>query len=137
MRELRKEKNLTQEEMAETINLSTNGYAKIERGESIPSSENLQKIAHVLGVDMDSLIRKNHIMIVQDEGTGIHHSEVTNFYNSNTERNETELLKVKMDSLELTIREKDKEIEYLKEIIAQKNKETEHLQEIIQLLKQK
>lgn len=141
MRDLRKEKNLTQQEMADSVDLSINGYAKIERGECVPSAENLQKIAHVLGVDMDLLIRKNHIsngiMIIQDEGTGIHHSEVTNFYHSNNEDSIITILNAKIENLESIIQLKNKEIEYLKEFLAQKDKDIARLEEINQLLKSK
>lgn len=129
MRKLRKEKNLTQEEMADIINLSVNGYAKIERGECVPSSRNLRKIAHVLGVSMDVLVNKNH---AKEE---INHPKTTSFCTATVINKEIELLQVKVDNLELAIQAKNREIEYLKEIITQKSKEVDNLQEIIQLLK--
>lgn len=49
IKKLREEHNWTQEEFAERIGMSKNGYAKIERGESSPNIERLEKIAHALG----------------------------------------------------------------------------------------
>ncbi len=47
IRQLRELNNWSQEEMAEQINMSKNGYAKIERGESKANIEKLEQIANV------------------------------------------------------------------------------------------
>lgn len=56
IRLLREQNEWTQEEMAERMEMSKNGYAKIERGESKLSLERLEKLASVLGVDIIELI---------------------------------------------------------------------------------
>ena len=57
IKKLREEHNWTQEEFAERIGMSKNVYAKIERGESSPNIERLEKIAHALGVEVVDLFK--------------------------------------------------------------------------------
>ena len=52
---LRLEKNLTQEQMSEKLNLSTSAYCKIEYGETDLTLPRLDKIAKVLGISALSL----------------------------------------------------------------------------------
>lgn len=55
---LRLERNLTQEQMGEKLNLSTSAYCKIEYGETDLTLTRLYKIAHSLGISfMDLLAR--------------------------------------------------------------------------------
>ena len=51
----REAKNLTQEELAEKVNLSTGMIGQIERGETMPSVESLDAIIKELGIDPRSL----------------------------------------------------------------------------------
>ena len=123
MKELRKENNLTQSQMAELTDLSISGYAKIERGECSPNTESLQKIAQALGVSMEALMERDSIVIINDEATGINHSPITNFYHKTmqfgeaSQSSEVALLQVRLDHLQEIIAQKDIEINNLKEII--------------------
>ena len=56
---LRLEKNLTQEQMSEKLNLSTSAYCKIEYGETDLTLTRLDKIAKVL--DISALALFSHI----------------------------------------------------------------------------
>ncbi len=47
---IRKKKNLSQEQLAEKIDIAVTNMGKIERGESFVTSSTLQKLADVLGV---------------------------------------------------------------------------------------
>lgn len=51
---LRVEKNLTQEEMAEQLHLSTSAYCKIEYGETDLTLTRLNKIAAIFGVSQQN-----------------------------------------------------------------------------------
>ena len=53
IQKLRKDKNLTQEELAEKIDLSTNYLSKVERGLSVSNVEALLKMADVLNFTLD------------------------------------------------------------------------------------
>lgn len=62
--QLRKEKGLSQTELADIIKASREAISKYERGEAIPSVEVAAKIADVFEVTIDFLIGKNHNMAV-------------------------------------------------------------------------
>lgn len=53
IQKLRKDKNLTQEELAEKIDLSTNYLSKVERGLSVLNVEAFLKMAGVLNFTLD------------------------------------------------------------------------------------
>ena len=48
LRELRKRKGLTQEHLAELLNIGVRSVGKIETGNSFPSTETMEKIINVL-----------------------------------------------------------------------------------------
>lgn len=52
IRTLREMKSWSQEQMAERIEMSKNGYAKVERGETRLTVEALDKIAQAFDMDM-------------------------------------------------------------------------------------
>jgi transcriptional regulator with XRE-family HTH domain len=56
IREVREKRNFTQEYMADELNITPNGYGKIERGESSVNFDKLQKIAEILKVKLNDLI---------------------------------------------------------------------------------
>ena len=56
IRERRKEKKYTLEQLAEKLDVSTTFIGQIERAKGIPSLETLVKIANVLEVSTDSLL---------------------------------------------------------------------------------
>lgn len=56
--QLRKDKHLTQEQMAEKLAMSKNGYGKLGRGESKITVEHLQNIANVFNIDIVDLLKE-------------------------------------------------------------------------------
>lgn len=56
IRQQRKEKKYTLEQLAEKLNVSTTFIGQIERAKGIPSLETLVKIANVLETSTDSLL---------------------------------------------------------------------------------
>ena len=52
---LRKNKNITQDELAEVLNISPQSVSKWETGNSIPDVELLPIIARYFGITMDEL----------------------------------------------------------------------------------
>ena len=58
LKQCRKEKNLTQEQMGEKLSLSTSAYCKIEYGETDLTLTRLNKIAEVLNMSALDLFRK-------------------------------------------------------------------------------
>ncbi len=57
----RKDKNLTQGELAEKLNLSINAISKWERGISLPDYSNIQILCDILGITLNELFAGEHI----------------------------------------------------------------------------
>lgn len=57
LKELRKEKNLTQEQFAESSGLHKNYIGMVERGERNPSLKNIEIMANALGISISELMR--------------------------------------------------------------------------------
>lgn len=57
LREIRRERRLSQEELAARAGINRNYVGKIERGENSPTVEMLEKLAVVLGVEPELLFR--------------------------------------------------------------------------------
>jgi len=62
IKELRKSKNITQEELVEVIGSDTNNLSRIENGKKFMSAEKLSKIAEALKVDIKELFDFGHIL---------------------------------------------------------------------------
>ena len=58
LKEARLALRMTQAEVAEKVGADTNYYAKIERGEVVPSLTLLIAVADVLGIDYPTLLPK-------------------------------------------------------------------------------
>ncbi|OOF85864.1 transcriptional regulator [Rodentibacter ratti] len=119
IRMVREINHWSQEEMAEKMNMSTNGYAKIERGETKLSLHKLEQIANIFNIDVLELMNmdgKGVLFLMNENASN------TNYYGNN------ESLTAEIEKLKLIITHKD-------EILAQKNEEISALKEIIRLLK--
>lgn len=126
IRTIREIRNWSQEDMAEKMNMSKNGYAKIERGETKLNLHKLEQIANIFNIDVLELIKnddKNVLFFMNDHNT--------NYYGSN------ENLTSEIDRLKLTISHKDELLKQRDLVIEQKDSEISALKEIISLLKSK
>ncbi|OOF78613.1 transcriptional regulator [Rodentibacter caecimuris] len=119
IRMVREINHWSQEEMAEKMNMSTNGYAKIERGETKLSLHKLEQIANIFNIDVLELMNMDGkgVLFLMNEN-----ANNTNYYGNN------ENLTAEIEKLKLIITHKD-------EILVQKNEEISALKEIIRLLK--
>ena len=126
IRTIRETRNWSQEDMAEKMNMSENGYAKIERGKTKLNLHKLEQIANIFNIDVLELIKnddKNVLFFMNDHNT--------NYYGSN------ENLTSEIDLLKLTISHKDELLKQRDLVIEQKDSEILALKEIISLLKSK
>ena len=126
IRTIRETRKWSQEDMAEKMNMSKNGYAKIERGETKLNLHKLEQIANIFNIDVLELIKnddKNVLFFMNDHNT--------NYYGSN------ENLTSEIDLLKLTISHKDELLKQRDLVIEQKDSEISALKEIISLLKSK
>ena len=68
LKELRKNKNLTQEELANSIFVSRSVIAKYESGNAVPTKENAEKLALFFGVKLSYLIdEEEHVKLTLGE----------------------------------------------------------------------
>ena len=106
IRELREQRQWTQEQMAEKLGLTRNGYAKRETGKSMPSLERLDEIAGLFGVKLFELLKLDGQNVVYQIGENYHGNN--NYYNNN-EKLQTEIdkLKLEMEKLNLIIAHRD------------------------------
>lgn len=115
---MRQINQFTQEEMAEKLDMSTNGYSKIERGQSKLSLDRLEKIAQIFNIDIVELMATNDkslFWIIGDNNN-------SNYLGSN------EALATENEKLKLIIQHKN-------EMLNKQHDEVEALKEIIRLLK--
>lgn len=61
VRELRTAKKLTQETVAELIDIKPENYSRIENGLSFPKPENIVKLSKVLDVEIAELFQFSHL----------------------------------------------------------------------------
>lgn len=59
LRELRTEKNMTQKELSEQLDLSKNTVCEYEKGRAEPSLETLLKLSAIFGVSVDYLLGRS------------------------------------------------------------------------------
>jgi len=116
-------KDWSQEEMAEKLGYSPNGYAKIERGETDIKVDKLGKIAEALGVELQQLLNLNdkNIFNIIDNFSPQEGSSCNIYLTESQCVHE-------LEKARLLLQERDKEVSYLK-------REVEHLNELVALLK--
>lgn len=130
---VREQQNLTQENMAEQLNMTTSGYAKIERGETQLKFEKLEKIAQIFNMDIVEFLELNKsgdVVIQLPNNTG-ENATANYFLNANEKlSSEIEKLNLKLEHQAQLLANKD-------EIINEKDKQIQVLNEIVILLKSK
>lgn len=117
IRTIREKQDISQETMAEQLNMSLSGCGKIERGVTKLNMEKLQKIAQILQVDIIELINtknKGVIIVTNDNFTGNSVIQSTYYEDKNIE---LEKLKLSVTHYQELLAQKDNEILALKEII--------------------
>ncbi|OOH90641.1 transcriptional regulator [Pasteurellaceae bacterium 15-036681] len=119
MREMNK---WSQEDMADKLNMSPSGYAKIERGETKLYLDKLQQIAQIFNINVSDLLNsneKNFCFIIGENSIGENSHLNSTYYNTDKELlAENEKLKLSLEYKDQIIEQKDNEINSLKEIIS-------------------
>ncbi len=75
--EKRKEKQLTQEQLAELLGMTPSGYAKIERGLSNFSISRLMEIAKKLEIELDEILQAKETSIFINSDFGNNKGQIT------------------------------------------------------------
>jgi helix-turn-helix domain-containing protein len=121
IRKMREEKHWSQEEMAGKLNMSINGYAKIERGETRLNLPRLEQISEIFETDILDLIQTGGRGLSYQVGDN-NNSDIAVYASSSHE------LTAEIERLKLIISHKD-------ELLAQQARELATLQEMVALLK--
>lgn len=118
---LRESKHLSQEEMASKIGMSTNGYAKIERGETRLNIPKLEKIVEVLDMDIIELmsVGERNVVFFQESDSNI------NIINSSQE------LAFEISQLKTVLSYKDELLAHKNEIIEIQKREIDRLTKLV------
>ena len=128
IRKFREAKDWSQEQMAEKLNMSLNGYAKIERGESKIYLDKLEQIAQVFDIDV--------IELMQSDGKNICfqiESPLGSVYQGG---GETQLL-IEVERLKLALSHAREKEELLNKLLKQKDDEMKSLKELVNFIKSK
>ncbi len=126
---IRQLKGWSQEEMAEKLAMSINGYGSIERGETNVNLSRLEQIAQLFGMDLSELVALNEKSVFYMSGansTGQVNQEHC-VINSSAPEDQLFYLQKELEKSLLINELKDKEI-------LLKDQENAHLQKIITLL---
>lgn len=129
LRTLRQLNDFSQEDMAAKLGMSTNGYAKIERGLRRLDIPKLEEIAAVFGMELLDFLNfdaDKTISLIHDSKQSIIYHQINKDSQQHTYFGSNEL-EHEIEKLNLMLAHKD-------EIIAQKQREIELLQTLVQNL---
>lgn len=136
IRALREIKQWSQEEMAEKLHMSLNGYAKIERGETKLTLDKLEQIANLFNMDALEFMHNANKGVYFMMNDTVDNNTV--YYGiQETQTIELEKLKLEIQVKENMIAHKEELIKVKDQLLEQKQNEINSLKEIISLLKQK
>ena len=121
IRTIREQNAWSQEDMATKMNMSVNGYAKIERGETKLRLDKLEQIAQIFNLDIVELLSSDqqNIFLISE------HSNLSSNYYGKSSSNDFVI-----EKLNLIISHKD-------ELLQKQSDEIASLKKIIALLEQK
>ena len=124
LKNLREMNGWSQEVMAERLNMSKNGYARIERGESKLDMERLEKIAEIFSLEVVDLISQEYeraIFVIGGDSSNSSNNtgnNTTYYGNDHSLASENEKLKLIIQHKEELLAQKDNEIAALKKLVA-------------------
>ena len=107
----------SQEEMAERMNMSVAGYAKIERGETNISLHKLKQIASVLQIDLLDLVSTHDSGVILVGGENNQNHFRNNYYGNQAAELEVEKLKLELKHKDELLKQRENELETLKDIV--------------------
>ncbi len=112
LRKIREIKGIKQEAVAKQLGITTNGYGKIERGESAINIDRLEQIATILGITaMDIMQFDESIIFNINTMTNSAPNGIVNNYSITTE--ERDLLLAQIKSLNEVVERQNKLIDLL------------------------
>lgn len=125
IRQLRESRQWTQEDMANKLSMSTQGYAKIERGDTRSNLDRLEQISEVFGIDVVELLAYG-----EDAQINFNNSANNSTFTNSCFSFASGDLELEIQRLQFMLSHKDELIENLK-------RENKLLSEMNELLKNK
>lgn len=113
IRSLRQQKNWTQEDMAEKLKISSNGYGNLERGTTGMTFHRLEQLAEIFGISLAELLNIDGKFILNQIGENCNH----NVFNLDGKPFTESEYKYQLEKQQLIIESLQQEVSYLKEII--------------------
>ena len=123
IRSMREANDWSQEEMAEKLSMSVNGYSKIERGETKSYNPKLEQIAELFGL---------HVLELISTDKNIYFGNDTWCHNTISSSSE---MAFEIQKLQMTLQYKDEIINHKNQMLEQLKRENARLEEIIALMK--
>ncbi|AUX60808.1 helix-turn-helix domain-containing protein [Simonsiella muelleri] len=121
IRKIREEKKWSQEELANKLGLSTNGYAKIERGETRLTLSRLFQLAEIFKLDIFELIQGDIQYMGERVASHINHECDLVVYSATEHQNliqEIEKLKLIIQYQETLLAQQTRELNLAQKILA-------------------
>ncbi|MEN8217827.1 MAG: helix-turn-helix transcriptional regulator [Pseudomonadota bacterium] len=106
--------------MAEKLQMTPNGYAKIEQGKADPGLSRLKQISETFGVELAQLVGlndKNVSNFIDNYYNAFIYQDSAHHQQSHHNATDQTTCKHELEKAHLMIEQKDKEIAYLKEMI--------------------
>lgn len=128
IRMLRKLNNWSQEQMAEKMQMTKSGYAKIERGQSKITTEKLEQIANIFGIEITELLKmglNGTFNLIKENGSQ------SNYYGS------SESLAAEIEKLKLIIQHQQEMLVQKDLLLKQKESENAVLKILVETLQHK
>lgn len=130
IRFLRQQKGLTQEQIAELLDVTPQAYSKIEQGKTRLNIERIQQIANIFNIDITDLINNDNngivILLNGDFNSDNGSNNRAIVYNGETELvHENEKLLLQLQFKDEIIKRLENEIATLKSILTSINQTTD------------
>jgi len=118
IRAIRTQQKISQEQMAERLDLTPQAYSKIESGKTKLSLDRIQQIAQILNIDVTELIHNNDngvFLLINENCTNENLNNGAIIYHGNQQSINEQELKHDNEKMQIIITHKDEIIEQLKQ----------------------
>ncbi|MCG7411085.1 helix-turn-helix domain-containing protein [Moraxella nonliquefaciens] len=118
IRAISTQQKISQEQMAERLDLTPQAYSKIESGKTKLSLDRIQQIAQILNIDVTELIHNNDngvFLLINENCTNENLNNGAIIYHGNQQSINEQELKHDNEKMQLIITHKDEIIEQLKQ----------------------
>ena len=127
IKEMGKKQGLTQEKMAEAMDICVSNYANLENGKSNIDWNKLQKIAEIFNIDI--------VQLIEAEKKGLIVQQTLYFQEQDNQNHNHNTIYSGNSELAFELEKRDLTINHLRELLEQKDKQIDTLNDLINSLK--